>query len=90
MYTRAKIRIQSPEGRVTRDDIEAKLQQIKGEVDTTAEGAKSYALIAGIAGVVVLVALAYVHGRPLLQMVLRRGWRRGVVQGDPPQVDSRL
>jgi hypothetical protein len=62
----------SPERRVTRDDIEAKLQQIKGEVDTTADSARSYALIVGVAGVVVVVALAYILGR-------RKGRKRTTV-----------
>jgi hypothetical protein len=53
----------TPDQTVTRDDIEAKLRQIKGEVETTAESAKPYLVIAGAAGVVVLVGLAYLMGR---------------------------
>ena len=48
---------------ISRADIEAKLREIRGEVDTTTESARSYLLIAGGAGVVVLVGLAYVVGR---------------------------
>ena len=62
----------SPDRRVTRNDIEAKLQEIKGEVDSTAEEAKPYALMAAIAGVVVVVALAYLLGR-------RKGKKRTTV-----------
>jgi membrane protein DedA with SNARE-associated domain len=62
----------SPDRRVTRDDIEAKLQEIKGEVATTADTAKPYALMAAVAGVVVIVALAYVLGR-------RKGKKRTTV-----------
>jgi hypothetical protein len=53
----------TPDQTVTRDDIEAKLRQIKGEVDTTADSAKSYLVIAGVAGMVVVVGLAYFLGR---------------------------
>jgi hypothetical protein len=48
---------------ITRADIEAKLREIRGEVDTTTESARSYLLIAGGAGVVVIVGLAYLLGR---------------------------
>jgi hypothetical protein len=55
--------------RVDRQDIEAKLRQIRQEVDTTAEAAKPAALmVAGVAAVLV-VGLVYLAGR-------RRG-RRG-------------
>jgi hypothetical protein len=53
----------TPDQTVTRDDIEAKLRQIKGEVDTTADSAKSYLVIAGVAGMVVVIGLAYLMGR---------------------------
>jgi hypothetical protein len=48
---------------ITRADIEAKLREIRGEVDTTTETARSYLLIAGGAGVVAIVGLAYLVGR---------------------------
>ncbi len=57
---------------VTRADIEAKLREIRGEVDTTAEGAKSYALTAGLVAAVVVVGFVYLLGR-------RRGRRRTTV-----------
>jgi hypothetical protein len=48
---------------VTRDDIEAKFRQLQGEVESTAETARSYALIGGIAGAILLLLLAYFLGR---------------------------
>lgn len=48
---------------VTRGTIEAKLQEIRGELDTTAETARPYALIAGVAVAVAVVGMAYLLGR---------------------------
>ncbi len=61
-----------PDRPVTRADIEAKLQEIRGEVDNTATEAKSYALTAGIVAAVVLIGGAYLLGR-------RRGRRKSTV-----------
>jgi hypothetical protein len=61
-----------PDHPVTRADIEAKLREIRGEVDTTAGEAKSYALTAGIVAAVVLIGGAYLLGR-------RRGRKRTTV-----------
>ena len=48
---------------ITRDDIESKLREIRGEVDSTATAAKPAAMaIAGVA-VVALLAGAYFLGR---------------------------
>ena len=52
-----------PQGPVGRADIEAKLQEIRGEVDKTSNQAKPYALAAGVAVAVAVVAFAYVMGR---------------------------
>ena len=53
-----------PEDRpITRADIQAKLQEIKGEVDETTDTAKPYALAAGVALAVLVVTAAYVMGR---------------------------
>ena len=52
-----------PEGPVGRADIEAKLQEIRGEVEQTSNQAKPYALAAAVAVGVAVVALAYVMGR---------------------------
>jgi hypothetical protein len=48
---------------VTRSDLEAKLRQIKGEVDTTTEAARPYAAAVGAAAVVVVLGLTYLLGR---------------------------
>jgi flagellar biosynthesis/type III secretory pathway M-ring protein FliF/YscJ len=48
---------------VTRDDIEAKLAEIGGEVREVGERAKAPLLAAGAAAVVVLVVAAYFVGR---------------------------
>ena len=59
-------------GRITRADIEAKLRQMRGEVDKTAEAAKVPILaIAGAAGAAVVV-LAYLFGK-------RRGRKKSTV-----------
>ena len=53
-----------PEGRrVTRDDIEAKLREIRGEVETDVEHARSTAQTAAVVGAVVLVVVVYLLGR---------------------------
>jgi hypothetical protein len=62
----------APRGPVSRADIEAKLREIKGEVDETADNAKPIALAVGIAAAVAIVAFAYVMGR-------RKGRKRTTV-----------
>jgi hypothetical protein len=49
--------------RITRDDIEAKFREIKGEVDETTERAKPIGLVVGAAVVVGAIAVAYLFGR---------------------------
>ena len=49
--------------RVTRDDLERKLREIKGEVDTTASAAKPVGLAVGVAVAIAVVGIAYVFGR---------------------------
>jgi len=61
-----------PGGPVTKDDIEGKLKEIRGEVDSTAEAAKPIGLAVGAAVVVVVVVFAYVLGR-------RRGRKKNTV-----------
>ena len=58
--------------KVTRDDIEAKLRELRGEVDTRTQSAKTtgVAIIVGV--VMVTVVTAYVLGR-------RRGKKRNMV-----------
>jgi hypothetical protein len=52
-----------PGGPIGKSDIEAKLREIKGEVDDTATAAKPYALAVGVALAVTVVAAAYLLGR---------------------------
>jgi hypothetical protein len=50
-------------GQITRSHIEAKLREIRNEVDTATESAKSVGLVATAAAVVVIVGLAFLMGR---------------------------
>ena len=52
-----------PDRKITRDDIEAKLQELRGEVDQRAEAAKVPAIAVAIGVVVVTIAAAYLFGR---------------------------
>ncbi|MGH9178283.1 MAG: hypothetical protein ACRD0N_06990 [Acidimicrobiales bacterium] len=54
---------------VTRQTIEAKLREIRGEADTAARSAKPLVLAAGVVAAVVVVGAAYLLGR-------RRGRKR--------------
>ena len=57
---------------ISRDDIEAKLRELQGEVEIIGEEAKSYALTAAIVIGVGIVAVAFVFGR-------RRGRRNRTI-----------
>ena len=57
---------------ITRGDIEAKLREIRGEVDDTTGAAKPYALAAGVVVAVAVVGLAFMWGR-------RKGKKRTTV-----------
>jgi hypothetical protein len=57
---------------VTRADIESKLRQIRGEVDSTAKAAVPIGLAVGAAAVAVVVGVAYLMGR-------RKGRKRATV-----------
>ena len=48
---------------VTRGDIEAKLREIKGQVDETGQRAKAPAIAIGAVAIVALVGVAYLVGR---------------------------
>jgi hypothetical protein len=61
-----------PAKRITRDDIESKMRELQGEVDTNLESARSVGLAAGVAVTIVLVLFAYVLGR-------RRGKKRQTI-----------
>jgi hypothetical protein len=64
---------QVSEGRtISRDDIESKLREIRGDVDAVGQGAKQYALIAGAIVAVSLVALSFTLGK-------RKGKRKTTV-----------
>ncbi|MDQ4132349.1 MAG: hypothetical protein M3179_03890 [Actinomycetota bacterium] len=53
----------TPTGKITRDDIEAKLRQLRGEADKVEESAKGpLALVGGAVGVVML-GLAFLLGK---------------------------
>ncbi len=52
-----------PDKAVSKEDIEAKLKEIAGDIEDTVEGAKPIALMAGIGGVIVLLLLAYFLGQ---------------------------
>ena len=51
------------DGPITRSTIEAKLREIRGEVDSTAEAARPYVVIVGAVAAVAVVGLAYLLGR---------------------------
>jgi len=51
------------ESRVTRDDIEAKLREIRGGLEADADQARGTARTALVAGAVVLVVVVYLMGR---------------------------
>ncbi|MBA3652904.1 MAG: hypothetical protein H0W70_01780 [Actinobacteria bacterium] len=49
--------------RISRDDIEAKFREIKGDVDETTERAKPIGLAVAVVALVGAVGLAYLIGR---------------------------
>ena len=64
---------QIEEGRtISRGDIEAKLREIRGEVETTGNNVKQYAIVAGAVVAVAVVALAFSLGK-------RKGKRKTTV-----------
>lgn len=65
---------QATEGkdRITRDDIESKLREIRGEVDEVGNASKGYVLAAGVLALTAVVAGAYFLGR-------RKGKKRTTV-----------
>ena len=60
------------EKQVTRADIEAKLREIRGEVDTGVESARNVTLIVGAVAAVAIVGAMYFLGK-------RRGRRQTTV-----------
>ena len=57
---------------VSRADIEAKLREIRGEVEATGNNVKQYAVVAGAVVAVAVVALAFTLGK-------RKGKRKTTV-----------
>ena len=53
----------STNGRITRKDIETKLRQIRGDVDTAEEAAKGVGTIVAGAAVVAVVIIVYLFGK---------------------------
>ena len=62
----------SPPRRITRADLEAKLREVRGEVEEKGEAAKSTGLTVALVGVAVVVGVAFLLGR-------RRGRKRSTV-----------
>jgi len=62
----------SPDKRITRDDIEAKLRQVAGDVDDQVEAARPAIVTGAVLAVVAVGVLAYLWGR-------HRGRRRSAV-----------
>lgn len=58
-----------PGGRIEITDIQSKLEEIRGDTSEVAEQAKPVAVIGAVAGVVLLVGVAFLLGR-------RRGRRK--------------
>ena len=54
---------QADHGKITRDDLEAKLRELKGDVGATTETVKSYALAVAAVVLVGIAAVAFVAGR---------------------------
>ncbi len=61
-----------PVAPISRDDIEAKLRELQGEVEIIGEEARSYGITLGAIVVVGIVAVAFVLGR-------RRGRRNRTI-----------
>jgi hypothetical protein len=49
--------------RITRDDIESKLRQLKGDTDEAVEDIKTNGIIVAVVGAIVVIGLAYFLGR---------------------------
>lgn len=57
---------------ITRDDIESKLKEIRGHVDSTAQAAKAPVMAAAAVVAVLVIGTAYLIGR-------RRGKKRSTI-----------
>ena len=65
---------QATEGneKITRDDIESKLREIRGQVEDVGNASKAYVVAAGVAVLTIVVGGAYLLGR-------RQGKKRATV-----------
>ena len=52
-----------PDTKISRDDIEAKLREIQGEIDETAESAKGIAVAVGAAVAVTVIVVIFLLGK---------------------------
>ncbi len=52
-----------PAGRITRDDLEAKLRELEGGVEETKDSAQSTLVTVGAVLLVVVIAIAFLSGR---------------------------
>jgi len=57
---------------ISRDDIERKFRELRGDIDVVTNTAKSYVLVVGAVAAVTIVGVAYLLGR-------RRGKKRSTV-----------
>lgn len=72
MNAKAKANTADTEPKITRSDIEAKLRELRGDVDERVQAAKGPGLAIAVGAVVVTVVVAYWFGR-------RRGKKRQMV-----------
>ena len=59
-------------GDITRDDLESKFRELRGEVDEATDSAKQYAVVAGAVVAVTVIAVVFFLGK-------RRGKRSTTV-----------
>jgi hypothetical protein len=59
-------------GEITRNDLETKFRELRGEVDSATDSAKQYVVVAGAVVAVTVIAVAFFLGR-------RRGKRSTTV-----------
>lgn len=62
----------APDRRITRDDIQGKLEELRGEVDEGVERARNVTQVVAVVAVGVLIAAAFFYGR-------RRGRKRQTI-----------
>ena len=60
------------DGQITRDDIEAKFRELQSDVETTAESAKSVAIVVGAVVAVAVVLVVFALGK-------RRGHKKTTI-----------